>query len=186
MVIPMTYTSWDKQISNRNFLSASGFKFTLAKKPKVDFFCNSAAIPGLNLGSAIQPSYLKNIPIPGDVLSYDDLTLSFNVDEDLENYLEIHNWLIQFGFPDNLGQYQELLNEDKNSEGIQNAMSGMSDGTLIVYSSNYNPTLKVNFKDLYPTSLSALSFNSSNTDINYVTCEVTFKYTIYKITKVKK
>jgi hypothetical protein len=181
----MTYTSWDKQISNRNFLSAGGFKFSLAKKPKIDFFCSLASIPGLNLGSAIQSSYLKNIPIPGDVLSYDDLTLRFNVDENLENYLEIHNWLVQFGFPDNLSQYQQLLDEDENSNGVQNAISGMSDGTLIIYNSNYNPVVKVNFRDLYPTSLSAVSFDSNNTDVNYVTSEVTFKYTIYNITRIK-
>jgi hypothetical protein len=180
----MTYSSWDKQISNRNFLSAGGFKFSLAKKPKVDFFCNSAGIPGLNLGSAIQASYLKNIPIPGDVLSYDDLTLRFNVDENLENYLEIHNWLVQFGFPNNLGQYQQLLDEDENSNGIQNAISGMSDGTLLVYNSNYNPIIKVNFKDLYPTSLGSITFDASNTDVNYVTAEVTFKYTIYNIVRI--
>jgi hypothetical protein len=182
----MTYTSWDKQISNRNFLSASGFKFALAKKPKIDFFCNSASIPGINLGSAVQPSYLKNIPIPGDTLTYDDLTLRFNVDENLENYLEIHNWLIQFGFPDNFSQYQQLLDEDDNSQGKQTAISGMSDGTLVVYSSNYNPVVKVNFKDLYPVALSAVSFDANNTDLNYVTSEVTFKYTIFNISKVTK
>jgi hypothetical protein len=184
MGIPMTYISWDKQITNRNFLSTGGFKFALAKKPKVDFFCSSAAIPGLNLGSAIQSTYLKNIPIPGDVLSYDDLTLRFNVDENLENYLEIHNWLVQFGFPDNFSQYQQLLDEDENFNGVQSAISGMSDGTLFVYNSNYNPIFQVIFKNLYPTSLSSITFDTTTTDVNYVTAEVTFKYTIYNITRI--
>jgi hypothetical protein len=48
--------AFGKQIANRNFLSATGFKFNLARVPKVDFFSKSASIPGINLGVAIQPS----------------------------------------------------------------------------------------------------------------------------------
>lgn len=180
----MTYTSWDKQISNKSFLSPTGFKFTLAKKPKIDFFCDSAGLPGINLGVAVQPTYLKTIPVPGDVLTYDDLTLSFNVDEDMENYLEVYNWLIQFGFPRDAGQYQQLLNEDPNSEGKQSAISGMSDGSLVIYNSNYRPNIQVNFKDLFPVSLSSLQFESKVNDIQYLTAQVVFKYTIYEIVKL--
>ena len=54
------------QIQNRNYLSGIGFKFNLAKYPKVDFFSNSARIPELNLAVATQPTYLKDIDIPGE------------------------------------------------------------------------------------------------------------------------
>lgn len=181
----MTYTSWDRQISNRNFLSPTGFKFTLAKKPKIDLFCSSAAIPGINLGVAIQPTYLKNIPIPGEILTYDDLVLSFNVDEDMENYLEIYNWLIQFGFPRDASQYQQLLDEDENSNGKQNAISGMSDGSLLIYNSNYNPIVSINFKNIFPVSLSSLQFESKVDDIQYLTAQAVFKYTIYDIVRIE-
>lgn len=180
----MTYTSWDRQIKNKSFLSPTGFKFSLAKKPKIDFFCDTASIPGINLGAAIQPTYLKNIPIPGDVLSYDDLTINFNVDEDMENYLEVHNWLTQFGFPRDLGQYQQLLDEDENSAGKQTAISGMSDASLLIYNSNYIPNIKINFKDLFPVSLSAIQFETKVNDIQYVTAQAVFKYTIYEIVKI--
>lgn len=178
------YSSWAKQISNKSFLSPTGFKFTLAKKPKIDFFCDSANIPGINLGVAIQSTYLKSIPVPGDVLTYDDLTLSFNIDEDMENYLEVYNWLIQFGFPRDAGQYQQLLMEDENNPGKQTAISGMSDGTLIIYNSNYRPKIEVRFKDLFPTSLSSLQFQSKVNDIQYLTAQAVFKYTIYEIVKI--
>lgn len=182
----MTYQSWDKQILNKSFLSPTGFKFSLAKKPKIDFFCDTASIPGINLGVAIQPTYLKNIPVPGDVLSYDDLTINFNVDEDMENYLEVHNWLTQFGFPRDLGQYQQLLDEDENSAGKQTAISGMSDASLIIYNSNYVPNVKVNFQDLFPVSLSAIQFETKVNDIQYVTAQAVFKYTLYEIVKIPR
>jgi len=180
----MSLNPFLNQITNRNFLSPVGFQFVLQKKPKIDFFCNNANIPGINLGVAMQGSPLKAIPVPGETLTFEDLTLRFLVDEDMENYLEVWNWLCQFGFPKSFEQYQQLLNEDENSEGVQNAISGMSDGTLIIYNSNYNPNIKVEFKDLFPVSLSSIVFDSTPNDITYASAEVVFKYTIYDIIKI--
>ena len=92
----------DRQIKNRNFLSPTGFKFTLSRAPKVAFFSNSANIPGLNFGVAIQPTYLKDIPTPGDKIEFEDFTLRFLVDEDLSNYMQIQNWIRGLGYPDSL------------------------------------------------------------------------------------
>ena len=89
--------AFDKQIDNRNFLSPVGFKFTLSKEPKVTFFSNSARIPEISLGTAVQPAYLKDIDIPGDKLSYGDFSLRFLVDENLENYMSVHNWITGLG-----------------------------------------------------------------------------------------
>jgi len=180
----MSLNPFLNQITNRNFLNPVGFQFTLQKKPKIDFFCNAANIPGINLGVAMQPTPLKAIPVPGETLTYDDLTLRFMVDENMENYLEVWNWLNQFGFPRDFGQYKELLDEDENNPGVQTAISGMSDGTLLVYNSNYNVNLKVQYKDLFPVSLSSIQFDTTLTDIKYATAEAIFKYTIYDIIKV--
>ena len=62
----MASNVYEKQIQNRNYLSPTGFNFTLQRCPKVSFFSNSAQIPGMDLGVAVQPSYLKEIPRPGD------------------------------------------------------------------------------------------------------------------------
>ncbi len=174
-----------KQLSNRNNLSPTGFKFSLAKYPKIDFFSNTAVIPSINLGVAVQPTYLKDIPIPGDKLSFDDFSLNFIVNEDMENYLLVYNWLRGFGYPETIKEYQELLDSDLYSPGRQTAISGMSDGTLFVYNSNYNPIVRVKFKDMFPTSLSTLEFDAKNTDINYLNAQVNFKYTIYEIEKIE-
>ena len=79
---------WNNQLDNRNYLSPVGFKFTITKAPKADFFSNSASIPGINLGYAAQPTYLKDLPVPGDKITYNDFSLRFFVDENLENYLQ--------------------------------------------------------------------------------------------------
>jgi hypothetical protein len=89
----MTVSQFRNQIQNRNFLSPTGFQFSLSKHPKVDFFCTSARLPEINLQLATQSSYLKDIDIPGEKLTYGDLTLRFLVDEDMTNYMAVHNLL---------------------------------------------------------------------------------------------
>ena len=107
-----TRQPFDNQISNRNFLAPVGFKFTLAKEPKVSFFCNSARIPEITLGNTVQPSYLKDIDVPGEKLTYGDFSLRFLVDENLENYMKIHNWLTGLGFPETTQQFKTLTTDE--------------------------------------------------------------------------
>ena len=178
---------FDKQISNRNYMSPVGFKLILTKTPKVDFLCQSANIPQISMGTAIQPSYLKDIPVPGDKVLYDDLSVRFLVDEKMENYLAIYKWITGLGYPENLGQYNQLKKDDirTNASATDDAdprYFEFSDATLQVLNSNYRPSVLVNFKDAFPTSLSTLDFDVTTRDYNYFTAEVSFKYTIFNIT----
>ena len=170
--------AFDKQIDNRNFLSPVGFKFTLSKEPKVTFFSNSARIPEISLGTAVQPAYLKDIDIPGDKLSYGDFSLRFLVDENLENYMAVHNWLTGLGYPESTQDYRDLITND---DGILDEKGAFSDGSLHILNSNYRDVAIVKFKDLFPTYLTSLDFEATDTDVNYFTAEVTFKYTVYNI-----
>ena len=166
------------QIQNRNYLSPVGFRFTLAKTPKAVFFCNSARIPEISLDLARQPNYLKDIDVPGEKLTYGDLTLRFLVDENLENYMSIHNWLTGLGYPETTQQFKDLI----TSDGIQDQKEAFSDGSLYILNSNYRESAVVKFKDLFPVSISSLEFDSTMSDIQYFTAEVSFKYTVYTIT----
>jgi hypothetical protein len=171
-------SAFGNQIQNRNFLSPVGFKFTLAKYPKVSFFCNTARIPELNLGTAIQPSYLKDLDVPGEKISYGDFTLSFLVDENLENYMSIHNWITGLGFPETTQQFKDLTTND---DSIRDLKEQYSDGSLSILNSNYRTTANVKFKDLFPVSLTSLEFDATVSDIQYFTAEAIFKYTVYNI-----
>ena len=174
----MTNSAFGKQIQNRNFLSGVAFKFNLAKFPKVDFFSNSARIPELNLELTTQPSYLKNIDVPGERLTYGDFTLRFLVDENMENYISVYNWLTGLGFPETTKEFADLI---KDKDGQRDPKEAFCDGTLRILNSNYREVAKVSFNDLFPISLTYLDFDATNTDVQYFTAEATFKYTVYKI-----
>jgi hypothetical protein len=171
------------QIENRNFLSPTGFKFILKRAPRVAFFCNQANIPDMSLGYTVQPNYLRDIPVPGDKIEFGDLSLKFMVDEDLGNYMEIFNWIRGLGYPESMDEFNDLA-----SGGIINARYAQtgddiySDGTLQVLNSSMISNFQVFFKDLFPYSLSTLPFDATQTDIQYFTADVSFKYTIFNIT----
>ena len=175
----MTSSAFAKQIDNRNFLSGIGFKFTLTKFPKVDFFSNSARIPELNLELTTQPSYLKNIDVPGERLTFGDFTLRFLVDENMDNYFSVYEWLTGLGFPETTKEFRQLTTDE---DGQRDAKEAFSDGTLRILNSNYREVANVKFEDLFPVSLTSLDFDATNTDIQFFTAEATFKYTIYNLT----
>ena len=162
-----------KQIANKNYLSPVGFKFNIVKTPKVDFFSNSAKIPGIQLGNDKVGHYLKAIDLPGDNIQFEDLTLQFIVDENLENYLEIHNWIDGLGYPESVSEFQELV---RDAQGQQDLKEQYSDGTLAILNSNFNVGARVKFRDLYPISLSSLEFTATESDYTYFTATVTFTY----------
>ena len=172
-------TAFRTQIENRNFLSGVGFKFNLAKHPKVDFFSNSAKIPQLTLGLATQPTYLKDIDVPGEKLTYGDFTLKFLVDENMENYLAIHNWLEGLGFPESTADFKNITTDSQNQRDLTEAFC---DGTLRILNSNLREIARVKFKDLFPVTLTSLDFDATTSDVQYFTAQATFKYTIYDLT----
>ena len=171
-------SAFSNQIENRNFLSPIGFKFTLVKEPKVAFFCNSARIPEINLEVVQQPSYLKNLDVPGDILTYGDLSVRFLVDENMTNYLAIFNWIAGLGHPQEFEQYTSFMNRSPKFIMTESA-NNYSDGNLEILGSNNTVVQTVKFVDLIPTSLSGLTFATTNTDVTYITASATFEYTYF-------
>ena len=130
------------------------------------------------MGTANQPTYLKDLDVPGDKMTYGDFTLRFLVDENLENYMAVHNWLTGLGYPETTQQFRDLTTDDEN---LRDLKKQFSDGSLHILNSNFRPQAIVKFKDLFPVSLTSLDFEASDTDVNYFTAEVSFKYTVYNI-----
>ena len=162
-----------KEIQNRNYLSPVGFKFALTKYPKVSFLANRAQIPSITAGTAIQPSYLKDVNVPGDKLVYDDFQLTFIVDENMENYMSIHNWLVGLTYPESVQQFTDQIAGDMKNL--------FSEGTLLILNSSFQTQTQVKFRELFPVSLTPLEFLADETETNYFTATASFKYTIYNI-----
>ena len=196
-----TNNSLSRQPTAQDYASPTQFKFSILKLPKVEYFCTSVNIPGITLGGNItQQTPFKDIPLPGDKLTYEPLRMSFLVDENLENFQEIHGWLIGLGFPRDYSEFQNLVsagndrfpakNQSVSTEigkvkyGTANVGGTYSDATLTILTSKNNPKLEVRFKNLFPTSLTGLDYNQQATDVEYLTATVNFEYEIYDFATV--
>ena len=179
------------QPTNPQFLSPLGFDFRIRKLPNVNYFVQSVNLPGVQLGEANLPTPFINVPIPGDHMAFGDLVLAFRVDENMENYVEIFNWIQYLGFPESFNQSKQLYGQEglKGLTGPQDVQrtgrslgeGSTSDATLTVLNSASNPNMSINFEDAFPTSLTDLQFNASATDVEFIEASATFKFRIFKI-----
>ena len=191
-----------RQPTKLDYASPTQFKFSILKLPKVEYFCTSVNIPGITLGGApVQQTPLKDVPLPGDKLTYEPLQMTFLVDENLENFQEIHGWLVGLGFPRDHREFRNLLSSSddrfptRNSSNVSteagktkfaaaDAGPTYSDATLTVLSSKNNAQLEVRFRDVYPTGLTGLQYDQQAADVDYLTATVSFNYLIYDFATV--
>ena len=172
--MPAEYGLWNKQIQNRNFLSPIGFKMQLEGYPKVVYFSQSASIPGLSMNTVEQPTLMgRSIPWEAHGLNYEPFNITFLVDEDLENYLILHNWMRSIA-----GGGESLRERIKLEDSGYHVRW---DGSLAVLNSNMQTNFFVTFRDLIPVSLNALEFNATIDGSEYAVAQASFRYAVYDI-----
>jgi len=169
--------------NNINPLSPTGFRLSIQKLPDVSFFAQEVTLPDLSLPNIEMKTPLSAVSIPGELLEYGDFTINFLVDEEMKNYTAIYNWMIGLGFPEDHNQYGNFTKaqSEASNYNVRNGATNYSDGVLEILGSNNVGVKSITFVDLNPVSLSSLTFKSDETDINYLTGTVTFRYTLFKL-----
>ena len=150
-------TSLTEQPKNINPLADVQFRFDVAAIPKTSFFVQTVNLPGITLEGAVMATpQLQNFTRHTGIITYEPLNVTFMIDEYLKNWQEVFQWMV--------GE------ENKNTTAV-----------LTILSSSMNPTMEFHFKDIFPTSLSEVSFDSTTTDPTYQVATVTFNYTQYTV-----
>ena len=182
-----------RQPDQLDYASPTQFRFGVHQLPKVEFFTVSANLPGIAGGVVTQATPFKDIPTMGDKLTYENLSISFIVDEYLENYISLHNWMIGIGVPQNRDQFRTYRDVTSNTPagggtpkvdriGKATADRAMySDAFLQILSNKNNPIVEVNFENVFPISLGELYFSKNATDVEYMVATAEFAYQIYEI-----
>jgi len=189
----------DRTPSKFDYASPIQFRFKMTKLPNVEFFIQSANIPAITLGETSIETPLKEIPIPGDKVSYSSLDVSFLVDENLNNYKEIHDWITGIGFPQDHKQFSTLLGTSADrfpGTTSSTAATGTSiaqpldeggiysDATLTVLNNKNIAKTEIRFQNVYPTSLGGLSYSITASDVDYLTVNASFSYMYYDIVQI--
>ena len=182
-----------RQPDQLDYASPTQFRFGIHQLPKVEFFTVSANLPGISAETVIHATPFKDIPTMGEKLEYENLSISFIVDEYLENYISLHNWMVGIGFPKDREQFRTFRDVTSNTPAdgktpsidlIGKAVPDKamySDAFLQILSNKNNPIVEVNFENAFPISLSALDYTQNATDVDYMVATADFAYQIYEI-----
>jgi len=172
-------TAIDNTPTNKNFLNPLNFQFQLKRAPHLNFFIQKVNIPSISISNIDIPTAFNYIPDPGNKVQYGDLDISFKVDEDFANYLELHDWIRNLGFPESFEERARLVVEPEyTGNGIR------SDISLLCLDSIKRPNFEITFRDAFPISLSEINFDSTSEDVIYVTAQASFKYVLFDIKKL--
>ena len=161
----------ESQPTNLNQLNVVSFDVTFSRLPAVQYFCQRISLPTVVLGETNEPSPFLNLPLEGDTLTYEALSLSFIIDEDLQNYISIYEWLTALGFPREYGQFAALKEQSTGS-----TLTKYSDLTIVLHTNKSNPNYRVKFTDCFPTSLSSIQFDATPTGMDPIVVDATFNF----------
>jgi hypothetical protein len=172
--------------TNINFLNDNSFKFNLLNSPNVNFFCTKVNIPELSIDIAKQSTLYNEISYPGDELNYGDLIVTFKLQENLKDYMEIFTWITNSAHPINLTDLYEQQLDVKNNlsgsyKGESNSGGIFSDAILEILDNNLNPKFYIKFYNCFPIRLSSVEFNTEVSDASPLQCTAAFKYLYFTI-----
>ena len=143
--------------TNVNMLSPGNFKVTIDNSAyaNLQFFCTAVNLPGVSQ-AATQVNFRDERGYFADsLIDYQPISITFVVDEDMKNYLEIFDWFIF----------------NKEADEIR-----YKDITLSIQTNKNNLNKQIKFVDAFPLSLGDLSFTTQDTAVEYLTCTVSFRY----------
>ena len=173
------------------------FRLFMPIFPTTNWFVTRCNIPGVSVGQGIQATSLIDIPLIGDKLTYDDFYCTFIVDEQLKNYTELHDWLVNIGFPSDHADFNAKARPDQFNRpsnltydpdvpgvGLDSDRDLYCNIDLFILSSKNNPVVKIQMMEAFPTSLTNIEYSSQESETSYAECTVTFAYSYFTIEAV--
>lgn len=164
-------------IPNKSFLSNNKYEFVITRLPNLVFFLQAINIPNITLGTTVTQTPFVQIPKPSNTLSFEPLTINYILDENMESWFEIYNWIVNLGNPEGLNKLGTLTKES----GRKNSIT--SDATLLIKTNSNNSNIRFTFHDIFPTDLTGVQLTSTEGQ-EFLTSTITFSYTYYTAEKI--
>lgn len=165
----------ESTLESQNFLQPTGFKVVVLRKrfKNLEFFAQSVQHPDLNVAPSVAPFRGTNALMPGDKLEYGTLTIEAIMDENMNVYKEMHEWL---------KSTVEQKYKPANVARVGDEDITTYDISLMVLSSHNNTIDTIRYKSTFPISIGTVNFQSTADAVQYVTFPITFAYTTFTIT----
>jgi hypothetical protein len=164
-----------KTPDNTSLLQATKYTFTVPNLPFAKYFCQVVTMPGVSTGAIAVSNPFSDTFRHGVKLTYDELRMTFIVDEDLRVWQETYNWLRSVALPTKFQEYAKYY-DSKNPIYY--------DGILTVNTNANLPNIRFKFNNCHPTSLSGITFSSSDSADNIITAELGIRYDYFEIERL--
>lgn len=177
----------ERNPSNRDILQSTKFKLNFMRLPGLTFFCQTVNLPGISLTEVMRNTPFVDLYVPGEKAIYDTLNTTLLIDEDLRDWEAIHDWIRAMTFPKEFEEYAKMKSQFKDvvSRGPGAKLPPQyTDASLTLYTNKNNPNIRIQFKDLFPTTLGGIQFSALDSAENIITCDCSFRYTYYNIERV--
>jgi hypothetical protein len=159
----------NRQPTSTNYLYQTFYKFQMRRLPKVNYFMQKVSLPDFASGGPIeQPTRFVPVKHPSKNVSFDNLTIEFLVDENLENWRELYDWMRTI----------YLVDDYKNFES--ETSTHFTEGSILLLNSAMNVNKEIRFHNLLPISLSGIDFDSTDTDLSPRIATATFAFDFYE------
>lgn len=163
----------------KNLLGNGGYRFVIERLPGVSYFGQKLSIPSISVSAKNFSTPFLDVPLPDVKISFGLFSVSFVVDVDLTNYLEVYEWINDLGRPNEFDGRETVLRQANSLRAVSTGF--YSDGFVTLYDADLNAKVKVVFEDLWPTYLGELAVEATDAGLTYVSCDVKFQYTLFDI-----
>lgn len=158
--------------TNKNYLQPTGFKVVIDRRSysNLEFFAQSVMHPGSSVNPLdVATTRVTSLPLAGDKITYTNLTLDVILDEDMESYKEMQNWL------------ERIVNEGHVPETTDTKVSTYADINVMIMSSHNNKNVQIKYKECMPVDIGSVNLASNVGDVAYLTFQVSFRFSEFEI-----
>jgi len=156
-------------VTLNSFLSATSFSLSFRDPSGNSVGCDIQQFthPGISGGGngAQYATPRRTIPVPGDAYEFDPITFSMILDENLDTYCKIYEWI-------------KLCIETVDEPQFRDKVSDLS---LQIRSNMGNAVKTITYHNAFPTNLGAISFQANDNSDSYLTSDATFQYSHFSI-----
>ena len=184
----ISIASWAGDLpDNLSYLAPTQFELLVKKLPNTKYFSTGVNVPSVSVAEVQQPTNLgRNVLIPGDKINFGEITVTFIVDENMENWTELYQWMSQITSSTDPEKYRSLVGAARRADlpydGSGDPDAVYSDMTIVVTTAANNPNRYIRIQDAFPTSLGEITMDTTVAGgLSYVTCTASFQFTTFEI-----
>jgi hypothetical protein len=160
------------------------FTFVIDRFPTTTFLIQDVSIPAISFGRATQETPFQDVHYPGEKIRYDDLEVEFVLDQNLQNYIEIHSWMRSLSMTGSREPYAEMIK--RRSTTIHHHSGSRlpeetTNAVLTALNANKQTSFQFLFKDVFPIAMSRIDFSTQSDDMEFMKCNVTFSYNSFDV-----